>query len=160
MEWHFALPGSSTASCRLEKSFWLGQLRLWCQGREVPRSKEKGKPFLIAGPDGTGVRVHVKGNGWDYLPRIEVDGCQIPLGRPLSTLEYVLGGIPLVLIFLGGAIGGATGAVGTMYNYRVLREASSAPMKVFGILAITGLSLLTYLVLAAAFQVLTGGGTM
>lgn len=159
MEWHFALPGSSTASCRLEKSFWLGQLRLWSQGREVHRSKEKGKPFLIPGPNGTHARVHVKGNGWDYLPGIEVDGVPVSLGRPLSTLEYVLGGIPLVLIFLGGAIGGASGAVGTMYNYRVLRATTSAPMKVLGVVAVSGLSFLTYLVLAALIHVLMGKGT-
>lgn len=159
MEWHFALPGSSTASCRLEKSFWLGQLRLWCQGREVPRSREKGKPFLIPGLNGTHSRLHVKGSGWDYLPKIEVDGTQVLLGRPLSTLEYVLGGIPLLLMFLGGAIGGASGAVGTVYNYRVLRANTSVPMKVLGVVAVTGLSLLTYLVLAALVHVLMGRGT-
>lgn len=114
---------------------------------------------MIPGPNGSHARVHVKGNGWDYLPRIEVDGLQVALGRPLSTLEYVLGGIPLLLMFLGGAIGGASGAVGTMYNYRVLRATMSVPMKVLGVAAVTGLSFLTYLVLAALFQVLVGGGT-
>lgn len=157
MEWHFALPGSSTASCRLEKSFWLGQLRLWCLGREVPRSKEKGKPFLIRGPDGTQARVHVKGGGLDYLPRIEVDGHQIPLGRPLSALEYGLGGIPLLLMFLGGAIGGMSGAIGATCNYRVLRTNAAVPMKVLGIVGVSGLSFLMYLVLAALFQLMIGG---
>jgi hypothetical protein len=158
MQWHFALPGSSTPSCRLEKSFWLGQLKLWCQGREVPRSKEKGKPFLIRGSDGSQARVHVKGNGWDYVPRLEVDGLRVLLDRPLSTLEYVVGGIPLLLMFLGGAIGGATGAIGTVYNYRVLRATASIPMKALGLVGVTGLSFLTYLVVAALFQVLIRGG--
>jgi hypothetical protein len=153
MEWRFALPGSSTASCRLEKSIWLGQLRLWYQGREIPRSKEKGKPFLIPGANGTAVRVIVKGGGLD-LPGIEVDGVKVLLGRPLSTLEYVIGGIPLLLVFVGGAIGGASGAVGAMCNYRVLREATSTPMKVLGVVGVSGLSFLTYLVLAGIAQVL------
>lgn len=159
MEWRFALPDGSKASCRLEKSFWLGRLRLWCQGREVPRSTEKGKPFLIPVPNGQPVRVHVKGNGMDYLPRIEVDGREVSLGRPLSTLEYALGGIPLVLIFLGGAIGGASGAVGTMYNYRLLRATTSLPMKVLGVTGVTLLSVLVYLVVAGLVQTLMGGGT-
>jgi hypothetical protein len=158
MQWHFALPGSSAPSCRLEKTFWLGQLRLWCQGREVPRSKEKGKPFLIRGSDGSQTRVHVKGNGWDYVPRLDVDGLRVLLDRPLSTLEYVVGGIPLLLMFLGGAIGGATGAIGAVYNYRVLRATASTPMKVLGLVGVTGLSFLTYLVVAALFQLLIRGG--
>ena len=155
MEWHFALPGSST-SCRLEKSFWFGNLRLRSQGREVPRSREKGKPFLVPGPNGAHTRVHIKGNGWDYLPKIEVDGMQVPLGRPLSPLEYVLGGIPILLMFVGGAVGGATGAIGMMFNYRVLRATTSTPMKVLGVVAVSGLSFLTYVVLVALFHVLTG----
>lgn len=159
MEWHFALPDGSKASCRLEKSFWLGRLRLWCQGREVPRSAEKGKPFLIPVPNGTPVRVQIKGNGMDYLPRIEVDGREVLLGRPLSPLEYAFGGIPLVLIFLGGAIGGASGAVGTMYNYRLLRATTSLPMRVLGVAGVTLLSLLVYVILAALVQTLMRGGT-
>ena len=154
MEWRFALPGSSTASCRLEKSMWLGQLRLWYQGREIPRSNEKGKPFLIPGvASGTSVRVHVKGGGLD-LPAIEVDGVQVMLGRPLSMLEYAIGGIPLVLVFVGGAIGGASGAVGAMFNYRLLREAESNSTKVLGVLAVSGLSFLAYAILASIAQTL------
>jgi hypothetical protein len=157
MEWHFALPGSPARSCRLEKSFWLGSLRLWHQGREVPRSKEKGKPFLVPRPDGTQARVQIK-SGFDYLPKIEVDGQALSVGRPLTTLEYVLGGLPMVLMFVGGAIGGASGAVGTMFNYRILRATTSVPMKVLGVAAVTGLTFLTYLVLAVVVHVLMKGG--
>ncbi len=158
MEWHFALPGSPSASCRLEKSFWLGRLRLWCQGREMSRSKEKGKPFLIPGPNGIRVRLQVKGSPWDYLPRIEVDGRPLLLGRPLSNLEYVLGGIPLLLMFVGGAIGGASGAIGAMYNYRLLRANMSITMKILAIAGVTILSLLTYLILAALLHIMMGRG--
>ena len=158
MEWRFALPGSPATSCRLEKSFWLGQIRLWCQGREIPRSKEKGRPFMISTPTGGQSRIHVKGGGLDYLPRVEVDGHQVPLGRPLSTLEYLLGGLPLVLMFLGGAIGGASGAVGAMYNYRVLRADTSITMKALGVAGVSVLSFLTYLVLAGLVQLMLRGG--
>jgi hypothetical protein len=154
MEWRFALPGSTTAACRLEKSMWLGQLRLWHQGKEIARSNEQGKPFLIPNAaTGKPVRVQVKGGGLD-VPSIDVDGVQVLLGRPLSTLEYVVGGIPLVLVFLGGAIGGASGAVGAMFNYRVLREAKSTSTKVLGVLGVSALSFLTYVVLASIAQTL------
>ena len=152
MEWRFALPGSTTAACRLEKSMWLGQLRLWHQGREIPRSKEQGKPFLIPNAaTGKPVRVLIKGGGLD-LPSIDVDGVQVLLGRQLSTIEYVIGGIPMLLMFIGGAIGGASGAVGAMLNYRILREATSPSAKVLGVITVSGLSFLTYLALATMFR--------
>lgn len=156
MEWQFALPGTPAVSCRLEKSFWLGRIRLHCNGQEVSRSTEKGKPFLVRRSDNTVARVLVKGNGFDYLPKVEVDGKAIALGRPLSGVEYVIGGLPLVLIVTGGALGGASGAVGTMYNYRVLRSSASMPAKVAGLVGVTAGSFLVYVVLVALFHSLIG----
>jgi hypothetical protein len=98
----------------------------------------------------------VKGNGFDYLPKVEVDGKAIALGRPLSNVEYVIGGLPLVLIVTGGALGGASGAVGMMYNYRVLRSSASMPAKVAGLLGVTAGSFLVYVVLAVLLHALIG----
>jgi hypothetical protein len=61
-----------------------------------------------------------------------------------------------VEIFIGGALGGASGALGTMYNYRLLRSPASMPAKVGGLLGVTGASFLVYLVLAALFRALIG----
>lgn len=156
MHWHFALPGTPTVPCRIEKSFWLGRLQLFGQGKTVPRSRDQGRPFLVPRPGGEVVRVFVRGNGWDYLPQVEVDGQTVHLGRPLSSVEYLVGGLPLVLLFVGGAIGGASGAIGTLYSYRILRTTLSVPVKLAGILGITGASLLIYLILASLLGTLIG----
>jgi hypothetical protein len=153
MEWRFALPGSTTNSCRLERSFWRAQVRLWYQGQEIPRSKEKGRPFLIPSPNGKPVRVQITGGGLD-LPKIDVDGTPVLLGRPLTVLEYAIGGVPLVLVFVGGAIGGVSGGVAAMFNYRVLRTATSTSTKVLGVLGISGLSFLAYVVIASVARTL------
>jgi hypothetical protein len=157
MEWHFAMPGTAVGNtCRLEKSFWLGRTRLFYRGREVARSTEKGKPFLVQLPEGGVARVAVRLNGLDYLPKVEIDGRPLELDRPLSTLEYVLGGLPLILVFAGGAIGGFAGAVGTVFNYRLMRTDADLAVKSAGVVGITLASLMAYLVLVVMFRAAIG----
>lgn len=154
MEWHFALPGSPGTTCRLEKTFWLGRLYLFQRGRPVARSKEPGKPFLVLLPDGRSARVVVKGNGFDYLPKLEVDGHPVLLGRPLSRLEYALGGLPLVLMLVGGALGGLAGGLGALCNYRLLRTEQAQTVKVLGVVGVTAASALMYVGLAGLAHVI------
>jgi len=154
MEWHFALPGSPGSTCRLQKTFWLGRLHVFYRGRPVARSKERGKPFLVPLPDGRTARVVAKGNGLDYLPKLEVDGHPVLLGRPLSSLEYALGGLPLVLMFVGGALGGLAGGLGALCNYRLLRTERAQTVKVLGVIGVTAASAFTYVVLAGLAHVI------
>ena len=156
MEWTFALPRDATTVCRLEKSFWLGRLRLGVRGQDAPRSHDKGKPFLVRTSDGAAAKVYVSSNGWDYLPRVKVDEERVVLGKPLSGLEYAFGGLPFVLIGLGGALGGLSGAAGAMVNYRVLRANQPLPLKAACVLAVTGLTFAAYLVLAVLLRALIG----
>jgi hypothetical protein len=156
MDWQIAIPGSAGSTCRLVKTFWLGRLRLYYRGRQVNRSQEAGKPFLIVLPEGRTARLVVKGNGMDYLPKVEIDGKPYPLGRPLSTLEYLLGGLPLLLMFMGGAIGGLAGGVGAVFNYRLMRTNADTAVKTAGVLGITLASAVVYVVLVLLFQAMVG----
>jgi hypothetical protein len=110
MEWHFAIPGGAGNSCRLEKSFWLGRVKLHYRGRAVTRSKEAGKPFLM----------------------------------------------PLLLMFVGGALGGLAGGAGAVFNYRLLRTDADTAVKTAGIFGITLASAVVYLVLAVFAHALFG----
>ena len=156
MEWTFALPRDATTKCRLEKSFWLGRLQLSMRGQAAPRSSDKGKPFLVRTSDGATAKVYVTSKGWDYLPQVKVDAEPVVLGKPLSGWEYVFGGLPFMLIVLGGALGGFSGAVGTMVNYRVLRANQPTPLKAACVLGVTGLTFAAYLVLAGLLRALIG----
>jgi hypothetical protein len=148
VEWTFSLPPDKTVRCRLTRSFWLGRMMLSVRGQAVPRANEKGRPFLVRRPDGTQVKVQVKGAPFDYVPKVTVDGQAFLLGRELSMGEHVAGGIPLALVLVGGAIGGLAGALGTMANYRILRADSSKATKAVGIVLVTLISYLAYTVVA------------
>jgi len=151
MEWTFALPRDATTKCRLEKSFWLGRLQLSMRGQAAPRSSDKGKPFLVRTSDGATAKVYITSKGWDYLPQVKVDAEPVVLGRPLSGWEYVFGGLPFLL---GGALGGFSGAVGTMVNDRGLRANQPTLLKAACVLGVTGLTFAAYLVLAGLLRAL------
>ena len=156
MEWTFALPSDPTVRCRLSKTFWLGRMALIVKGQAVRRSEEKGRPFVIRRPDGKQSKLFVKVAPFDYVPKVTVDDQPIVLARPLAVFEHIAGGIPLILVFLGGALGGFSGAIGTMANYRVLRTDASPVFKAVAILGVTALSFLMYSVLADVFRALIG----
>jgi hypothetical protein len=152
MEWTFTLPSDPTARCRLTKEFWLGRSSLLVRGQPARRSEEKGRPFLVKRADGGQSKVFVKVAPFDYVPKVIADDQLILLARPLSPFEHAVSALPIILVFLGGAIGGFTGALGTMANYRVIRTEASPVFKAVGIIAVTALSFLTYTVLAALFH--------
>ncbi|HEX7117840.1 MAG TPA: hypothetical protein VF212_03585 [Longimicrobiales bacterium] len=122
MQWFFRLPGTQAPLLRLERSPWTGRVRMYANGREVKRVKRKGRPFVIELADGTTREVFIKARGLDYLPRVMSAGKEIYLDRRLTWFEWLLGGLPFLLVVNGGALGGGLGAVGLMLNLRVLRS--------------------------------------
>ncbi len=92
----------------------------------------------------------------DYLPKAEIDGQAFQLARPLTAVEYVVGGLPLVLMFVGGALGGLSGAVGTVFNYRLMRTDADTVVKGAGVFGITVASLVMYVMLAVLAQATMG----
>jgi hypothetical protein len=58
----------------------------------------------------------------DPLPTVTVDGRTVKIARPLAWYEHVLICLPLVLIVLGGAIGGAIGGFTLVINGRIMRS--------------------------------------
>jgi hypothetical protein len=96
--------------------------------------------------------VRIKGRFLDPLPVIEIDGEPIHLGRSLTWYEYAWMGIPVVLVTIGGALGGALGFAAAYGNARIFRGDRSAPAKY----ALTGLvslgTAVAFLVLATVIQ--------
>lgn len=58
--------------------------------------------------------------------------------RKLTILEQVICAWPMVLIFIGGAIGGACGGAAWVINTRIMGSSMAAPMR-YGLVVLTGL---------------------
>jgi hypothetical protein len=71
---------------------------------------------------------------------LSVGTASFTLPAPLSIVEYVLAGLPLALITVGGAIGGGLGAGAAALNMRLLTSSQPAAVRYLGALVVTGLA--------------------
>ncbi|MEV0975947.1 hypothetical protein [Streptomyces sp. NPDC049915] len=69
--------------------------------------------------------------------------------RSLPTWQGILAALPLGLLFIGGLIGGLTGALGTVTNLKIARAELTPTWKVLSMVGVFIGALLTYLLIAA-----------
>lgn len=85
----------------------------------VPGSRNK---FTLRDNHGQERKIQLRVNGLDPLPIVEIDGEKIRLDRALAWFEYVWIGLPVVLVFAGGALGALFGVSATFFSARVFRS--------------------------------------
>lgn len=123
-------------------------------GKPAEKVGELKRGFLIPLSDGTVKKLEVDRGGLDYIPRVYIDGERFEIGRRLKWYERIIGGLPLFLLFLGGALGGICGIIGLNLNYKILRSEKSVLNKALLITGVTVLSVAAWFILASIFQLI------
>ena len=145
MELPSALPGMEGQKLSLQTSTFAGP-KLMLNGEPV--AKEQGV-FNVRSNSGSTLAVKLKGRLLDPIPNLLVGGQTIQLAPPLAWYQYAWMAIPIVLVFLGGAIGGLCGGLAAGISSRIFRSDRSEGMKY----ALTGLvslgAFLAYFVVAS-----------
>lgn len=113
-----------------------------------PVAKQNGA-FQLRSNAGSALDVKFKGRFLDPIPNLVVGGQTIQLVPALAWYQYVWMGIPMILMFMGGAIGGLCGGVAAAMSSRVFRSNFNEGAKY----ALTGLislgAFVTYFVVAS-----------
>jgi hypothetical protein len=92
----------------------------------------------------------------DPVPTLKIDGEAVNLLEPLQWYEYAWSGLPILLVFAGGALGGLVGGVATMANGRLFRSERGQIAK-YGLAGlITAAAVMVFFVLAVALRVTIG----
>ncbi len=116
--------------------------RLMLDGQPASKGPKRGQ-LLIRRNDGIDVIAQLRSVFIDPIPQLTVDGKTIRIAAPLPWHVWLWGGLPILLLFLGGALGGGLGVAAMMINGRVFRTDMHGALK----FAITGaISLVTVLV--------------
>lgn len=71
----------------------------------------------------------LKMNGIDPVPKVEIDGTAISLVRSLTWYEYLWMGLPIILVFTGGAVGALFGLLAIYASARIFRSERRASNK-------------------------------
>lgn len=137
----------------IEKAGWFTGPKLIVNGAIA--KKQKGT-YLVMSDSGAEIPVKLKFNLIDPIPKVTVAEESIELAPPLKWYEYAWSGIPVLLIFTGGAIGGFVGALGACASGRVFRSNRGAVAKYSISALITVGALIAFFVLALMFQMLVG----
>ena len=117
--------------------------------------KEKGS-YPVVSDVGDNKLIQIRYNLVDPVPRIKVDGQTFNLREPLQWYEYAWSGLPILLVFSGGALGGLVGGVATMANGRLFRSERGALAKygLAGVITVSAVAV--FFVLAIALQLAIG----
>lgn len=147
MKYQFTLANYPASTFELDSSVWTGKSFLYMDGKLLRQSTEKGKPFLIPSNAGI-VKAFPKPSFPDFAPTIVIDGTKHLIVEKLAWYQFALGALPILLLFLGGAIGGALGLVATIFNFQIFRSDTNISTKYAKVIVINIAAYVVFLVLA------------
>ena len=127
MRYQVNLVGLSDRKVEVESSVF-GRARLLVDGQPAPKGSKRSQ-FLVRGTDGRDSIVELKTVVPDPVPQVLWAGQTIRLEEPLRWYQWLWVGVPLLLLFLGGAIGGLVGGVAVTLNVRILRSNMSGILR-------------------------------
>lgn len=127
--------------------------KLYQDGQLVKRSKGKYRVKTTSGETEELKVVY----GLDFVHVVSFRGRKTALEKRLSTLEYIIGGLPVLLIFAGGLLGALVGFMGAVWTYDYFRTEKRTGIQVAVALGIAVVCCLVYLALAIPFQLMLGG---
>jgi hypothetical protein len=117
--------------------------------------KQKGR-YPVTADSGAEKLVQMRYNLIDPVPTLKIDGEDVNLLEPLRWYEYAWSGLPILLVFAGGALGGLVGGAATMANGRLFRSERGSIAK-YGLAGlITASALVVFFVLAIALRMAIG----
>lgn len=147
MKYKFTIDSYPDSKFELESSVLTGRSYLYMDGKLLKQSTEKGLPFLI--PTKTGiVKGFPKSTFPDFAPTLLIDGQKHQVAPKLEWYQFALGALPVLLVFLGGAVGGALGIAATIFNFQAFRSESNMSTKYARVITTNIAAYVIFLVLA------------
>jgi hypothetical protein len=118
--------------------------------------KRKGGRYPVVSDSGQEVLIQMRYNLLDPIPALKIGDAPFELAKPLRWFEYAWIGVPMLLVFAGGALGGFVGAGSTIVNGRIFRSDRSAVSK-YALAAVTTItSAVVFFAVAIAVGVAIG----
>ncbi len=135
---------SSGNSFQIIESVWTGKSKILVDGN--PTKKLNRKSFSYESDDQT-YSIKLTGNSL-FGMSLDVNGETIEVLKKLHPLEIIVSLIPVILVFLGGALGGLIGAGAIIINLSVMRNTDKILIKIIEPLAVSVAAYYLYLLIA------------
>lgn len=104
----------------VKSGIWTGP-KLFVGGQPAPR---EGKDYVVH--DNVGRRLEARLSprllGLDPVPKVVIAGHEVTVAPPLAWYAVAWMGLPVILMFIGGAVGGLCAGIGVYLNARIFRS--------------------------------------
>jgi hypothetical protein len=87
-----------------------------------PNKGPKRFQYVLRRDDGFKVIAEVRPVFLDPIPKVIIDEEVISLAEPLNIFQWIWSGLPILLVFVGGMIGGFLGGSAFWFNTRIFRS--------------------------------------
>jgi hypothetical protein len=146
-------PAFKAQHLSVETASVLGSPKVLLNGAVVKRQKGR---YPVKADSGAEMLIQMKYNLLDPIPSIKIGEETVRLAESLEWYEYVWIGLPMFLVFAGGALGGFVGGAAAVTNGRIFRSDRSSLMK-YGLAAlITFSAIVIFFVLAIGLRLMIG----
>lgn len=123
MAYPVTLEGFTMHPITIEPAGWIRGARVMVDGQPAPKGP-KPRQVILCRDDGAQVIAQMQTGllGFDPVPYLVIDNKPVYAVRPLQWYEGVWAALPLILLFIGGLIGGVTGALAFWINVHLFRS--------------------------------------
>lgn len=153
MSYRAAIPGLEGQDVQVQVSFWSGP-KLLINGQLAPKGRTRGE-MLLQRNDGTQATASWRPQMFGVdVPQLAVDGKVVQVVEPLKWYQWVWIGLPILLVFGGGALGALAGAIGLTISAKIMRQPLNGVVKYALTGLVTVLAGVVYLAAALLFAML------
>ena len=145
MEIEVKLNGFEGRNITVKTAQFFSGAKLLINGEEAKKEKRR---YILKDNEGQLVEIKFKMNFLDPIPKLVVNNSIVEIARPLKWHEYLFMGLPALLIFWGGALGGGLGFAASYSIGQVFRSRVSTPLKYVYSLLISMCTVIIFLIIA------------
>lgn len=156
MNYKANIEGFEGQNIELQANFWTGN-KLLVNGAPAQKGKKWGE-MILQSNDGRQVSASWKPQmlGFD-IPQLIVDGKTVSFVEPIPWYQWVWGGWPVILVFMGGALGALAGVLSFAINGRIFRSEMTPVLKYVVTGAVSIVAVVAYLIVAVIISLLVNG---
>jgi len=151
MQYPIFIQGMEGRNILLVPPTWTKSAQIIVDGYVAPVGVVKNQRILVLN-SGQQIVAELAPQYFDPLPKLSINGFQIPYAQPFAWYDWIVVGSPMLLIFAGGFLGGLIGGFGAMTNGVILRSSLPAALRYIFALGLGGAAWIVFAICALAFQ--------
>ena len=147
MNYRISVAGFEGRDIQVKSAGFFSDYKLFVDGQQAPKGPKRDQ-MVIRRNDGVETIATWKRAvlGLD-VPQLVIENQVISVVKPLQWYEWLWSGLPIILVFTGGALGGAIGALAFALNAKIFRAEANGFLKYFFTAVVSILSVLLLLLI-------------